>query len=340
VQQGSVPVQMKIEPARPAAGDQTLLGGVPGKGKSQTVTLPYLTTIEGDYDDFVQIDSSGLTPGNSTQQIQKLDVWATGASMGNATAYLVPSQGLTVVSDIDDILRVTKIYLPKQGILNTFAKPFTPWLNMPSIYANWARSVPNLHFHYLTTTPEQVTRNYMEFIFANYPLGSFDTRPLNFSNIKETFHIRKFLLDKIFETFPQRKFVLIADTSNSDVMKAYPQMAIEHPNQVQCILLRNTSATDKDYFPYDTSRFKKLDQEKYMFFITPDDLKSIDIQGGNCYNQNVQQNVTFGKQDELLGVRGKDKDKEKEKESSATGYIRASWLGWSGLTTVLIAYLV
>jgi len=178
----------------------------------------------------------------------------------------------------------------------------------------------------------------MEFIYANYPLGSFDTRPLNFSNIKETVHIRKFLLDKIFETFPQRKFVLIADTSNSDIMKAYPEMAIEHPNQVQCILLRNTSATDKDYFPYDTSRFKKLDQKKYMFFITPDDLKGIDIQRGNCYNRNVQQNVTFSKQDELLGVHGRDKDEDKV--NSAERSRCQSWLGWLALMIAIAGVLL
>lgn len=33
---------------------------------------------------------------------------------------------------------------------------------MPDIYANWSKTVQNLHFHYLTTTPEQVTKNYME----------------------------------------------------------------------------------------------------------------------------------------------------------------------------------
>lgn len=65
----------------------------------------------------------------------------------------------------------------------------------------------------------QVTRNYMQYIYTTYPGGSFDTRPLNFSDVSATLSIRKFLLDKIFQTFPQRKFILVADTSNSDVMK-------------------------------------------------------------------------------------------------------------------------
>jgi phosphatidate phosphatase APP1 len=110
----------------------------------------------------------------------------------------------------------------------------------------------------------------MQFIYATYPLGSFDTRPLNFSDVSATLSIRKFLLERIFQTYPQRKFVLVADTSNSDVMKDYPALATDFPGQVQCILLRNTSATDSgDKFPYDTSGFKGLNQSMYMFFTVP-----------------------------------------------------------------------
>jgi phosphatidate phosphatase APP1 len=293
VQQANQSVLMNLQPQ---SGSSNVT-----QGGSQVV-LPYRTTDEGDFDVFVPIQSNGLVPGNQTQAIQTINVYANGSDVGNATAYLVPPTGMTVVSDIDDILRVTRIYLPKEGILNTFARPYTPWLNMPDVYANWSRSIPNLHFHYLTTTPEQITANYMDFIYKTYPLGSFDTRPLNFSDVDATLSIRKYLLIKMFESFPQRKFVLVADTSNSDVMKDYPLMATMYPEQVQCILLRNTSATDQDYFPYDTSGFKNLSQSQFMFFIQPDDLTRLDIVGGNCYNASIKQNLTFSTQDELLGI--------------------------------------
>lgn len=132
--------------------------------------------------------------------------------------------------------------------------------------------------------------------------GSFDTRPLNFSDVSATLSIRKFLLTKIFETFPQRKFILIADTSNSDVMRDYPEMATDFPGQVQCIFLRNTTATDPgDKFPYDTSGFKNLNQDLYMFFVNADDLTNIDV-SKSCYNQSVPQNLTFGYQGLPLGA--------------------------------------
>lgn len=274
-----------------------------GPGEMQNVTLPYETTVEGDFDVFLPINSNGLMAGNETQQIQKLSTFVSNTTEGNATAYLVPNEGLTIISDIDDILRITKIYDPKEGLLNTFARPFVQWEDMPAIYANWSQSLPNAHFHYLTTLPEQVTRNYEEFIYNTYPAGSFDTRPLNFSDVSATLSIREFLLTKIFETFPQRKFVLVADTSNSDVMRDYPKMATDYPDQVQCIFLRNTSATDSaDKFPYDTSGFKDIDQRKYMFFVNSEDLTGINIAGDTCYNTSIPQNLTFGYQGLPLGI--------------------------------------
>ncbi|KIW03064.1 uncharacterized protein PV09_05713 [Verruconis gallopava] len=307
VQQGNETVTLNLEPA-PSAGSSGEPGGggaVQAPGGTQNLTLPYPTTGEGDFDVFMPIQQGNLMAGNATQEIQRLNVYANGSDLGNATAYLVPPTGFTVVSDIDDILRITKIYEPKEGLLNSFARPYVQWENMPDIYANWSRSIPNIHFHYLTTTPEQVTRNYMDFIYKTYPGGSFDTRPLNFSNVDATLSIRKFLLDKIFDTFPTRKFILVADTSNSDVMRDYPQLATDRPDQVQCIFLRNTSATDSgDKFPYDTSGFKGIPQNKYMFFKVPDDLKNLDVVGGQCWNQTIPQNVTFGLQDEELGIHG------------------------------------
>ncbi|EMD94880.1 hypothetical protein COCC4DRAFT_43297 [Bipolaris maydis ATCC 48331] len=308
VQQGDKNVSMSLEPSPMQGADGEPGGGnsVQAPGGTQSLTLPYETTDLGDFDVFVPIKLNGLTPGNQTNNVQRLNVHTNGTDSGNATAFLVPPQGITFISDIDDILRVTKIYEPKEGLLNSFARPFTPWMNMPDIYANWSRTLPNnTHFHYLTTTPEQATRLYMDFIYKTYPGGSFDTRPLNFSDVEATLSIRLYLLTKIFETFPQRKFVLVADTSNSDVMKDYPKMAHDYPNQVQCIFLRNTSATDdKMWFPYNTEGFKGLNSRSYMFFREPNDLTGLDIVNGQCLNETIPQNVTFSRQAEILGIHG------------------------------------
>ncbi|KAI0007531.1 hypothetical protein F4779DRAFT_591664 [Xylariaceae sp. FL0662B] len=309
-------------------------GVINAQGGAQSIDLPYPTTPEGDFDAFIILQNTTgpngghLLAGNATSRIQSLNMYANGSDIGNATAYLVPPTGYTIVSDIDDILRVTKIYVPKEGLLNSFARAFTPWMNMPEIYANWSATLPDFHFHYLTTTPEQVTRNYMEFIYKTYPLGSFDTRPLNFSDVSATLSIRKFLLEKIFATFPRRKFVLVGDTTNADVMRDYPQLARDHPDQVQCIFLRNTTATDPDdLFPYNTEGFDGLDSNKYMFFVTPDDLRAVDIAAGRCANPDVVQNVTFGYQGRGFG------------NAAAPSVVRWGWGDWSWVAVVVTMVL-
>ena len=280
---------------------------------AQTVRHKFDIAALGDYDSFVPIKTNGLKRGDRTGQIQRLDVHTNGTDTGNATAYLVPPEGVTVISDIDDILRITKIWSPKEIILNTFARPYTAWMNMPEIFRDWTRSLQlngaEPHFHYLTTLPEQVTRNYEEFIYNTYPAGSFDTRPLNFSDLSATLAIRRYLLERILDTYPKRKFVLLADVSNSDVMKAYPQLAKERPNQVMCVLLRNTTSTDDSFdFPYNTGDFEDLPQKKYFFFNTPDELRGLDIAHGECYNDSVKQNLTFSYQNLPFGLGKKNKE--------------------------------
>jgi len=248
----------------------------------------------------------GLAEGNRVGGVVgTVDYTVNGADTGNATGYLVPSQGITIVSDIDDILRVTKVWNPFEALNNTFVRPYMPWMNMPSVFSQWAASSNGggsgspvtssaYHFHYLTTTPEQLTRTYMNFIYAHYPLGSFDTRPLNLSNPSSVIRPREFLLRQLLQSFPQRRFVLVGDTSNNDIMSTYSSMALEFRN-VACVLIRNTTATDQTMtLPSNTAGFRGLEEQRYMFFRTPDDIAGLNFYNGECRRQGVPQTVTFG----------------------------------------------
>jgi hypothetical protein len=114
------------------------------------VSYPGSTDGRGEFDAFVQVAfADGIVPqGNGTELTQGVELF-TNVSMcklfescaedtrlntalaGNASSYLVPTQGITLVADIDDILRVTKIWKPDEGLRNSFVYPFTPWMNMP-----------------------------------------------------------------------------------------------------------------------------------------------------------------------------------------------------------------
>jgi len=271
-----------------------------GNGWEQRITFPDRTNTVGEVERFVGLRGDGLPDGHGEGGVVGVvDIWTEGIPTGNATGYLVQEEGITILSDIDDILRVTKIYDPQEALLNTFARDFTPWLNMPSVFAAWSSATPPsssarspYHFHYLTTTPEQATRVYMDFIYTHYPLGSFDTRPLSYSTPADAFASRSMLLQKIFETFPRRRFVLIGDTTNSDVLREYPQLASDFPGQVHCILIRNVSATEpENRLPYTVDGFRSVNRNSYMFFNTPQDLVGLNFYRGDCVNPNVRQYV-------------------------------------------------
>ncbi len=104
-------------------------------------------------------------------------------------------------------------------------------------------------------------------------------------------------------------------------------MATEFPGQVQCIFLRNTTATDSgDKFPYDTSGFKGLNQSMYMFFLVPDDLTNLDIVNGQCYNSTIKQNVTFSTQGLPFGLSKK----------SVAGRVDMGWNGIAAAVFVMV----
>ncbi|KAF8752325.1 hypothetical protein RHS01_07743 [Rhizoctonia solani] len=258
--------------------------------------LPQRTDERGEFDAFVNVNvSTGTVPnGDQTEFTQGIQLFANGSTLGNASSYFVPTHGFTLITDIDDILRETRVYEPDAGMRNSYIYPFKPWRNMPDVFRLWQSVSPSLHFHYLSTIPIKLSRPYMNFIYGTYPIGSFDVRPMNYTTLSHVSESRRLNLEQILQSFPQRKFILLGETSNADIMTQYPIMAKKYIDRVQCVLLRNTSATDSgDFLPYDTSGLVNLDQQRWMFFRTPDDIAGLNFTNGECRNSSVPQNVTF-----------------------------------------------
>ncbi|KAI0672666.1 hypothetical protein C8Q78DRAFT_1020750 [Trametes maxima] len=256
----------------------------------------------GEFDQFVAVSGLGGN-SNSVRIVETGIVNVTGP--GNGTIILVPSSGISVVSDIDDVMRITKVYVPNQGLYNSFVQPYVNVPGIPELFAHWNETLPSVAFHYDTTTPVELTRTYVDYLFSNFPLGSLEMRPINITDPGQILEARQNSLLKLFETFPQRKFVLVGDTSSSTLLSAYPQIAQQFPDQIACIFIRNTSATDPDdKIPFSTSDFKNINNNTWFFYRTADDLFNLDIASGQCRNGSVPQNVTFGEQGGVLGDNG------------------------------------
>lgn len=58
---------------------------------------------------------------------------------------------IMIISDVDDVLRVTELWNPKRALLNTFHYPLEPVTDMPALYRDYqAVLADNIHFAYVT----------------------------------------------------------------------------------------------------------------------------------------------------------------------------------------------
>ncbi|GAB7337571.1 hypothetical protein MBLNU457_g2881t1 [Dothideomycetes sp. NU457] len=219
--------------------------------------------------------------------------------MTSATVLLVPPEGLTISSDIDDVLRVAEVWNYKQALLWLVGRPYQPWGIMPDILKSWDDG-HTTHYHYTTDTISLNADFYVKGTERFYPRGSWDFRPFTTSKMEilnthgqpfleagsdaqhfwqpedEVYDARYHNLKRLIVTFPRRKFVFIGDTSTASTTNAYPRLALEYPDQVACILIRNTRATEPaDWMSSDTYHFRSVPREKYFFFDRPEDLKII-----------------------------------------------------------------
>jgi hypothetical protein len=98
---------------------------------SINVSLPP-TINTGDYDGWLALtDADSLAPGTDIRvPLQQVGLEVVGADNSMAAGWLVPDHGITVVSDIDDILRESKIWQWKHMIKSAFAEDFEPWENI------------------------------------------------------------------------------------------------------------------------------------------------------------------------------------------------------------------
>jgi hypothetical protein len=163
----------------------------------------------------------------------------------------------------------------KQTLLNVFVRKFRPWKDMPQVLYDLKQRTEaegqNVHIHYLTDAPETISSAYTTQMLGHYPRGSFDFRPLNFTKTEEMFNARKYNIQRLMESFPQRRFISIGDTTNT--MSRFPDDMKDFYPRIQCLLVRDVSATERsDWVIPNTRSYLDLDDNEYLFFRTPADL--------------------------------------------------------------------
>ena len=160
---------------------------------------------------------------------------------------LIESAGISVISDIDDTIKVTEIPAGSKTVVrNTFFRDFVAAPGMAELYQEWKGA----SLHYVSGGPWQLYGPLSDFLFGEevgFPEGTFHMRSVrknllgvnSWRDLKElvlnenaTFEHKVARISEIMRRFPQRKFILVGDSGEKDP-EVYREIKKRFPGQVQ-----------------------------------------------------------------------------------------------------------
>ncbi|KIQ33721.1 hypothetical protein RT97_10080 [Variovorax paradoxus] len=160
-------------------------------------------------------------------------------------ALVVPAQGVSVISDIDDTIKRTQVRDRREMLLNTFARRFEAAPRMAAYYRALAQA-PDTRFHYLSASPMQLYPALADFVRDNdFPAGSMHLRESTtwrtlIPGAEDSRAHKLGVIDRLLTEFPQRRFVLVGDSGEADP-EIYAQVYRANPQRIDSIVIRDVT---------------------------------------------------------------------------------------------------
>lgn len=194
------------------------------------------------------------------------------ASRFEGAALVVPAHGVSVISDIDDTIKLSQVRDRHTLLLNTFTRAFEAVPGMAERYRELGAGNDAMRFHYVSSSPLQLYPPIADFLRdAGFPAGSV--------HLRETTSVRAIVtgdgsrrhkhaaIERLLTDFPQRRFVLVGDSGEADP-EIYAEVARRHPQQVIAIAIRNVSDETVEAARY-VQTYKGIPRERWDVFDDP-----------------------------------------------------------------------
>ncbi|SAM06397.1 hypothetical protein [Absidia glauca] len=156
---------------------------------------------------------------------------------------LVEPTGISIISDIDDTIKETRILHGARTVLaNTFFNPSKAIPGMAEAYMKWYTQ--GASFHYVSNSPFQLLPFLQQFLQSSqFPAGSMHLR-LDGSLLARLIEVpgraKRDAIVSILSDFPHRHFVLVGDSGEID-LEIYTKIALEHPGRILKIFIHNVT---------------------------------------------------------------------------------------------------
>lgn len=192
--------------------------------------------------------------------------------------HVLSNAGFSVISDIDDTIKISEVRSRDALLRNTFCRPFAPAPGMAELYRQWQTN--GAQFHYVSASPWQLFIPLAEFIGkGGFPPGTFhmknfrlkDSTFLALMGDPVTYKLK--VLRPFFEQFPNRQFILVGDSGEKDP-EIYGTIAREFPTQVKAIMIRNVTDENAASARYKEA-FRGLPPAAWQVFTSPAELSHV-----------------------------------------------------------------
>jgi phosphatidate phosphatase APP1 len=241
----------------------------------ETRQVMQVTTGDGHFGGALQLPPS--TVANNSRLSVECVLEARDTRRFTAPVFLVPRRGLSVISDIDDTIKISEVTNRQALLLNTFVRPFKPVPGMALTYQSW-RTNQNACFHYVSASPWQLYPALNGFTETNrFPPGTFHLRVLDwrreaFGNHSPVDYKRQ-EITRLLAMFPERDFVMVGDSGERDP-EIYGDLAREHPGRIRHIFIRSLTGETGAEARYQEA-FRSLPADKWRVFKEPVQLPGI-----------------------------------------------------------------
>ncbi len=163
------------------------------------------------------------------------------ANQAESNIYLHEKTGVSVISDIDDTIKVSGVGNRKELLANTFLRKFQSIDGMADAYTTWANW--GASFHYVSSSPWQLYEPlYAMKVSAGFPQGTFHLRNFRLHDqLLRKMRLRRQGKSKairaLIKNMPHRKFVLVGDSGEKDP-EIYLKICRKFPDRVEGLFIR------------------------------------------------------------------------------------------------------
>jgi phosphatidate phosphatase APP1 len=216
------------------------------------------------------------------------------------------TEGVSVISDIDDTIKITEVRDKQATLRNTFMREFEAVPGMAEFYhslaenpltrpsatlspsdgerdgvrgqpKNFASQTNNVAFHYISASPWQLYEPLAALVASNgFPAGTVELKTFRWKN-RSFFSLfaspeqyKSGVIEPLLKQFPKRKFILIGDSGERDP-EIYGALARKFPGQITQIYIRDVTDETAESERYQKA-FRALPRSRWQIFRAPNEL--------------------------------------------------------------------